>query len=257
MTPALAIVLSVPFDSDALSFFARAGVTDPLAKRRLNNLVKGLKSLGIWNNVVCWPMKSASNAGTGVTLYSLGGYGIYNGTLTNGPTWSASGLVTDGIDDYVQTALTLPVPFSMFARYIQTGATFVSLGMVCDGQNSFTNTGFRFGSSSSGTVYRFQTGNSGTTHLGSPAHSGNPYVLSTWSMSADGNAGGGAMYKDGAVQTTATNAAFSADAAYTNTRFARNVSSYMPAVLESALIANVTLTAAQHRAIHGWLADLV
>jgi hypothetical protein len=42
--------------------------------------------------MVCWPLRSAQNAGTGSTAYSLGGLGTYNGTLVNGPTWGADGL---------------------------------------------------------------------------------------------------------------------------------------------------------------------
>jgi len=42
---------------------------------------------------VCWPLRSAQNAGTGTVAYSLGGLGTFNGTLVNGPTWSASGVV--------------------------------------------------------------------------------------------------------------------------------------------------------------------
>jgi hypothetical protein len=42
--------------------------------------------------MVCWPLRSSQNAGTGSTAYSLGGLGTYNGTLINGPTWGEDGL---------------------------------------------------------------------------------------------------------------------------------------------------------------------
>jgi hypothetical protein len=35
----------------------------------------------------------------------LGGFGVYNGTLTNGPTWGTSGITFDGVNDYINTAL--------------------------------------------------------------------------------------------------------------------------------------------------------
>jgi hypothetical protein len=79
-------------DLDADSYILRAGVTDPTAKTQINDFVVGVKSLGLWNNMVCWPLRSAQNAGTGTTAYSLGGLGTYNGTLTNGPTWGADGV---------------------------------------------------------------------------------------------------------------------------------------------------------------------
>jgi hypothetical protein len=49
--------------------------------------------LGLWNSMVCWPLRSTQNAGTGTTAYSLGGLGTFNGSLTNGPTWGSDGVV--------------------------------------------------------------------------------------------------------------------------------------------------------------------
>jgi len=76
-------------DPDARAFCALSGATE---RRQLSNFVKGVKALGLWSNMVCWPMRSAQNAGTGTTVYSLGGLGTYNGTMVNGPTWGASGI---------------------------------------------------------------------------------------------------------------------------------------------------------------------
>ena len=42
--------------------------------------------------MVCWPLRSSQNAGTGTTAYSLGGLGAFNGTLVNGPTWGTNGI---------------------------------------------------------------------------------------------------------------------------------------------------------------------
>ena len=79
------------YDSDAAAYFDRAGVTDATAKQQINAFVVGVKALGLWNNMVCWPFRSTQNSGTN-TAYSLGGLGVYNGTLTNGPTWGTSGI---------------------------------------------------------------------------------------------------------------------------------------------------------------------
>jgi hypothetical protein len=89
------------FDADAAAYFERAGVTDATAKAQINAFVKGVKDLGLYNNMVSWPLRSAQNAGTGLTAYSLGGAGIFNGTLTNGPTWGADGVIFDGSNDYI------------------------------------------------------------------------------------------------------------------------------------------------------------
>jgi hypothetical protein len=77
------------YDADATAFAAASGATDVAA---LSAFVKGVKELGLWNSMVCWPLRSSQNAGTGTTAYSLGGLGTFNGTLTNGPTWGTDGI---------------------------------------------------------------------------------------------------------------------------------------------------------------------
>ena len=106
------------FDADAAAYFDRAGVTDAVAKSQINAFVKGVKALSLYNSMVCWPLRSSQNAGTGTTAYSLGGLGTYNGTLTNGPTWGADGVIFDGTNDYIVTP-SVPItgsnPRSLFA----------------------------------------------------------------------------------------------------------------------------------------------
>jgi len=89
------------FDADAAAYFDRAGVTDATGKAQINAFVKGVKALGLYNSMVCWPLRSTQNSGTGTTAYSLGGLGIFNGTLTNGPTWGTDGITFDGTNDRI------------------------------------------------------------------------------------------------------------------------------------------------------------
>jgi hypothetical protein len=90
LAPTLTLnTLARGYDADATAFAAASGATDV---SNLSAFVKGVKELGLWSNMVCWPLRSSQNAGTGTTAYSLGGLGTYNGTLTNGPTWGADGL---------------------------------------------------------------------------------------------------------------------------------------------------------------------
>jgi hypothetical protein len=63
--------------------------------------VRGVKDLGLYESMVCWPLRSSQNAGTGTTAYSLGGLGTFDGTLTNGPTWGADGIDFDGSNDRI------------------------------------------------------------------------------------------------------------------------------------------------------------
>jgi hypothetical protein len=80
------------FDADAAAYFTTAGVTDATAKAQINAFVVGIKDLGLYNSIVCWPLCSAQNAGTGLTAYSLGGAGTFNGTLNAQAIWTADGI---------------------------------------------------------------------------------------------------------------------------------------------------------------------
>jgi len=92
------------FDPDAAAYFTTAGVTDATAKKQISDFVVGMKGFGYWSNMRCWLLRSTQNAGTGTTAYSLGGLSASNGTLTNGPTWGADGIVFDGSDDLITLA---------------------------------------------------------------------------------------------------------------------------------------------------------
>ena len=83
--------ISQGLDPDASAYFVRASVTNSTAKTQINEFVVGVKALGLWNNMVCWPLRSAQNAGTGLTAYSLGGLQISNATLTNAG-WTSEGV---------------------------------------------------------------------------------------------------------------------------------------------------------------------
>lgn len=82
------------FDADAAAYFNQAGVTDATAKSQINAFVVGVKALGLYNSMVCWPLRSAQNKGSGTTAYSLGGLGTFNGTFAGAtlPTWNANGV---------------------------------------------------------------------------------------------------------------------------------------------------------------------
>jgi hypothetical protein len=72
------------------------------SRQLINNFVKGIKSLGLWNSMVCWPLRASQNAGGGTTAFSLGGLGQFNGTLVNAPVWGANGITrTSSADSYI------------------------------------------------------------------------------------------------------------------------------------------------------------
>ena len=60
--------------------------------KQINKFVIGLKKLGLWESIICWPLRSIHNAGKGSIIYSLGGLQVSNGTMVNLPTWQRDGV---------------------------------------------------------------------------------------------------------------------------------------------------------------------
>jgi hypothetical protein len=83
------------FDPDARTFISTAGVTDRVSMGQINSFVIGLKSLGLYNDTVTWPLRSKQNATSGATVFSLGGLATYNGTLLNSPSRVDDGIQTN------------------------------------------------------------------------------------------------------------------------------------------------------------------
>jgi len=88
----MSILIKPAYDTDASAYFTTAGVTNTAGRQQISRFVTGIKDLGLWSSMVCWPLRSSQNAGTGTTAYSLGGLGTYNGTLVNNPTRGADGI---------------------------------------------------------------------------------------------------------------------------------------------------------------------
>jgi hypothetical protein len=64
------------------------------SRQLINNFVKGIKSLGLWNSMVCWPLRASQNASTTLTARSLGGLGTFDGTIAgvSASNWLSNGL---------------------------------------------------------------------------------------------------------------------------------------------------------------------
>ena len=104
------------YDTDASTYFTTAGVTSTAGRQQISRFVTGIKDLGLWSSMVCWPLRSSQNAGTGTTAYSLGGLGTFNGTLTNGPTWDSG---NSGINNAGSAYISLASAFSGAQAMIQ------------------------------------------------------------------------------------------------------------------------------------------
>jgi hypothetical protein len=156
------------FDPDARAFISTAGITDQVAKGQINAFVVGVKALGLYNNMVCWTLRSTQNAGTGTTAYSLGGLGTFNGTLTNGPTWGTNGIsFTRTSSQSIFTDLGTTISSSNFGLFCCADfSELTTSGVVCANRGLFGDTqakGMAIGATSS-TNTRLQLGN-GTTNF--------------------------------------------------------------------------------------------
>jgi hypothetical protein len=101
-------------DPDAAAFCARSGASDRAA---VSAFVRGVKDLGLWESMVCWPLRSEQNAGTGTTAYSLGGLGTFDGTLVDGPTWGS-----DGVENTASNSISFNNPFASTRAFVHVFA---------------------------------------------------------------------------------------------------------------------------------------
>ena len=105
----MSILIKPAYDADASAYFTTAGVTNTAGRQQISRFVTGIKDLGLWSSMVCWPLRSTQNAGTGTTAYSLGGYGTYNGTMNGTISWGTDGIVypNDGSTKNISTAFVM------------------------------------------------------------------------------------------------------------------------------------------------------
>jgi hypothetical protein len=99
-------------DNDTKKYIKRLnynGIKTPSDIYSVDQFIRGLKDMGIWKNIACWTFRANQNAGSGVTAYSFGNLGSYNGTLTGSPIpiWTANGLVAQSTNSFVQTNLAI------------------------------------------------------------------------------------------------------------------------------------------------------
>ena len=102
---ALDALTSKASDPDVAAYVALSGATDVA---NLDAFVKGVKDLGLWENMVCWPLRGNQNSGSGTTVYSLGGLGPFNGTLAGDPVWGTDALDFTADGSCMTTEVTLP-----------------------------------------------------------------------------------------------------------------------------------------------------
>jgi hypothetical protein len=208
------------YDRDAINYFSRAGVTDATAKTQINAFVKGIKNLGLYNSMVCWPLRSTQNASSGATQYSLGGLGVYNFDLTGSPTFGTDGLTFNGTTQYgnatIGSANLRTYSIVYIQKVITAGANFFCYG----GGRNAANGNFAIHVSSTGgrglgvTQPNQNIANSATsngTGFYEVAVSGGATSFSAWTIGGNNSAISGNW-----VVTTGTPNILNLGASYTN-----------------------------------------
>ena len=97
------------WELDTQAYLNVCNITAALPRQQIYEFSRGVNNLGLWNSMVCWPLRSSQNAGTGTIAYSLGGLGTFNGTLVGPPTWGADALDFTLDNSRMDTAVTLPI----------------------------------------------------------------------------------------------------------------------------------------------------
>jgi hypothetical protein len=96
----------------------------------IDNFVKGLKQLNLWQNIITYPLRSQHNMGSAANVLSLGGIGKFDGIAQNSPTWGLSGMnFTASSSQYIRIPNFINSP-------VIPGFT-----MICLHQPDFTTTG--------------------------------------------------------------------------------------------------------------------
>jgi hypothetical protein len=183
---------SYGLDKDTIAYAARvkagSGKTIlPENLKQINKFVVGIKKLGLWNSMVCWPMRSIHNAGTATTVYSLGGLGTYNGTMVNSPTWDYNGVVFSNNTQYIQYSPNFTVDFTKAGYNIHCVWSCLGVPIVAgdnlllfSDSSSLNINNYITTAVGGGTTWTPQSRNYGSRYYGNTAASYIGNVVYTW-----------------------------------------------------------------------------
>jgi hypothetical protein len=129
------------WELDVQGYLNVCNISAATPRQQIRDFSKGVNDLGLWNSMVCWPLRSSQNAATGDTVFSLGGLGTFNGLMVNSPTRGTSGVTGNGTSSYILTEFTSNAIGSLTAMSLVT----VGLSMATSGDESVMG---QFGASS-------------------------------------------------------------------------------------------------------------
>jgi hypothetical protein len=230
----MSILIKPAYDTDASTYFTTSGVTNTAGRQQISRFVTGIKDLGLWSSMVCWPLRSSQNAGTGTTAYSLGGLGTYNGTIANSPAWGVDGVTFSPTNSCLQ-----------FSYFLPTGShTILAVGL----NNTTINNSIVFRVSNSDNNFHFwQRRNATSSTLFSPNTDLSGYINGAITNTANANA-----YNSFGATTTRN---FGTGTAHGGPAFFGDLanSQQWGSVGSFAAIFNTILTTAQVLALHNLL----
>jgi len=126
-------------------------------------LIAYLRAEGLIDNFRLYPMKSSQNAGTGTTVYGIGGLTSNNGTLVNGPSWGTGGVAFTAASSHYMTIADFlsdaDLTYFFRANLASTGVDAV----MCGQRETPSKRSAWLGASpgNGGVIYRSSTGEAG------------------------------------------------------------------------------------------------
>jgi hypothetical protein len=111
------------WELDVQGYLNVCNITSATPRKQIRDFSAGVNDLGLWNSMVCWPLRSSQNYGSGDTVFSLGGLGTFNGTRVNGPTWGADGITITGANKRIDFPTISDFSSGLFAGSIHKVAS--------------------------------------------------------------------------------------------------------------------------------------
>jgi len=144
-----------------INTISAVGVVVPASQETvIDNFVRGVKAMDLWDNTLVWPMGSGQNAGSGTKVYGLGGLGTYNVTVDSAATWETSGIsLLSSIATGGSIPITASPSFTINSLLTLTRGTGANTSRIFTSE-SYQKWGFRFGFSPSNKRFEFWNGES-------------------------------------------------------------------------------------------------
>jgi hypothetical protein len=217
-------VIKPTADLDAVAYIGKVGITNVDAQNAINDFVLGLKNLSLWSSIVCWPLRSTQNAGTGLLVYSLGGLQTSNATLT-GASWTTDGVFFSGSTQYMSSDVAnLTKDATLFISAKGNGSSYANFPYMGGVYNptSYTTSSFSLGNANSGSNTAFGVGIVGSYQKTSDIASGLSGASSFVALSGSYKRNTVFNVRNLSTSTIGTQATYLADDATTLTKMLLN-----------------------------------